>query len=140
MMSLNVIIKPFESLSCILSYHLTLRNYRFLTLLALICCLHTYLQKQSPGGTLETNCFEKFYKFCRLSNLFTRDSGVSCVLSSSHPEVFSKKAVLNIFSNFTGKHLCQGLFLIKLMAGGLQLIKKEADFCKGVSQLLLQNF
>ena len=33
---------------------------------------------------------------------------------SSRPEVFFKKGVLRNFSKFTGKHLYQGLFLIKL--------------------------
>ena len=35
---------------------------------------------------------------------------------SSHPEVFYKKGVLKNFSKFTGKHLRQSLFLIKLLA------------------------
>ena len=34
------------------------------------------------------------------------------------PEVFCKKGVLRNFAKFTGKHLCQSLFLIKLQAGG----------------------
>ena len=33
---------------------------------------------------------------------------------SSRPEVFSKKGVLRIFAKFTGKHLCQSLFLNKV--------------------------
>ena len=40
---------------------------------------------------------------------------------SSYPKVFYKKGVLRNFVKFTGKHLCQGLFLIKLPAWGLQL-------------------
>ena len=32
------------------------------------------------------------------------------------PEVFCKKGVLKNFANFTGKHLCWSLFLIKLQA------------------------
>ena len=38
------------------------------------------------------------------------------VKRSSHPEVFCEKSVLRIFAKFTGKHLCQSLFLIKLQA------------------------
>ena len=34
----------------------------------------------------------------------------------SCPEVFCKKGVLRNFAKFTGKRLCQGLFLIKLHA------------------------
>ena len=37
----------------------------------------------------------------------------------SRPEVFCKKGFLKDFAKFTGKHLCQGLFLIKLQALGL---------------------
>ena len=32
------------------------------------------------------------------------------------PAVFCKKVVLRNFAKFTGKHLCQSLFLIKLQA------------------------
>ena len=35
---------------------------------------------------------------------------------SSRPEVFCKKGVLRIFAKFTGKHLCQSLFL-NIVAG-----------------------
>ena len=35
---------------------------------------------------------------------------------SSRPEVICKKTVLKIFAKFTGKSLCQSLFLIKLQA------------------------
>ena len=34
---------------------------------------------------------------------------------SSHPEVFCKKGVLRNFAKFTGKHLCQSLFLNKVV-------------------------
>ena len=37
---------------------------------------------------------------------------------SSRPEMFCKKCLLENFANFTGIHLCQSLFLIKLQAGG----------------------
>ena len=33
---------------------------------------------------------------------------------SSRPDVFCRKGVLRNFAKFTGKHLCQSLFLIKL--------------------------
>ena len=41
------------------------------------------------------------------------------------PEVFCKKGVLKNSTNFTGKHLCWGLFLIKLQALGLKLFSCE---------------
>ena len=34
--------------------------------------------------------------------------------SSSHSEMFSKKGVLRNFAKFTGKHLCQSLFINKV--------------------------
>ena len=55
--------------------------------------------------------------------------------------MFCKKGVLRNFAKFTGKHLCQSLFLIKLQASGLQqacnFIKKKTlaqvfscEFCE----------
>ena len=38
----------------------------------------------------------------------------SRLFRSSFPEVFCKKGVLKSFANFTGKHLCQSLFLNKV--------------------------
>ena len=56
---------------------------------------------------------------------------------SSHRRCTVKKGVVRNFVKFTGKHLCRGLFLIKLQAWGLQLYKKETPaqvfsckFCK----------
>ena len=43
----------------------------------------------------------------------------------SSRQVFYKKGVLRNFSKFTGKHLCQRLFLIKLQAAW-NFIKKES--------------
>ena len=34
---------------------------------------------------------------------------------SSHPEVFSRKSVLNICSRFTGEHSCRSAISIKLL-------------------------
>ena len=47
------------------------------------------------------------------------------------PEMFCKKRVLRNFAKFTGKHMCQRLFLINLQASGLQLYQKR-DSGKGV--------
>ena len=44
---------------------------------------------------------------------------------SSCPEVFYKKGVLKNFAKFTGKHQCQRLFLIKLLAEACNFIKKR---------------
>ena len=57
-------------------------------------------------------------------------------IKSSRPEVFCKKGVLGNFTKFTGKHLCQSLFLNKV-AGLCNFIKKETlaqvfscEFCE----------
>ena len=39
------------------------------------------------------------------------------------PEVFYKKAVLENFAKFTGKHLCQSSFFNKV--GGMQIYQKR---------------
>ena len=44
---------------------------------------------------------------------------------SSRPEVFCKKGILKNFTQFTGKHLCQSLFLIQLQAEACNVIKIE---------------
>ena len=44
---------------------------------------------------------------------------------SSRPEVFCKNGVLKNFATFTGKHLCQSLFLIKLQPNTCNFIKKR---------------
>ena len=41
------------------------------------------------------------------------------IFRSSRPEVFCKKGVLRNSAKFTGKYLCQRLFLIKLQASAL---------------------
>ena len=52
-------------------------------------------------------------------------------LQKQPPEVFRKKDVLKNFKNFTGKHLCWSIFLIKLQTCGSVL----KNICK---RLLLQ--
>ena len=64
----------------------------------------------------------KLCYWCRLQNETTNHIFVECKFAieiwsdlkgfrSSHPEVFCKKGVLSNFAKFTGKHLCQSLFL-----------------------------
>ena len=55
------------------------------------------------------------------------------IYRSSRPEVFCKKGVLRNFAKFTGKHLCQSLFFIKV--AGLHFVKKET-----LSQVFPVNF
>ena len=47
---------------------------------------------------------------------------------SSRPEVFCEKGVLTNFGKFTGKHLCQNLFLITLQACEFSEISKNTFF------------
>ena len=56
-------------------------------------------------------------------------------------QIFLKIGILKSFANFTGKHLCWGLFLKNLQAEGLQLRKKKspiAVFCCEVC-IILKN-
>ena len=67
-------------------------------------------------------------------HLWTADFENQCIsdkFRSSHPEVFCKKDVLRNFPKFSGKHLRQSLFLIRLQAW---------DSCTGVSLWILWNF
>ena len=50
----------------------------------------------------------------RTSKFFHHSCWYFSTARSSHPEVFCKKGVLSNFIKFTGKHLCQGLFLNKV--------------------------
>ena len=43
----------------------------------------------------------------------------------SRPEVFREKDVLESFTKFTGKYLCQSLFYNKVADSGLQLYQKR---------------
>ena len=56
------------------------------------------------------------------------------------PEVFCEKNVLKNFAEFTGKHLCQSLFLNKDADLSLQQIYEKRDSETGVFLLILRNF
>ena len=60
-----------------------------------------------------------------------------CSLSwKQPPEAFRKKVALKNFANFTGKHLCWSLFLIKLQAQG-PFLKRDSN--TGVFQSNFRN-
>ena len=66
---------------------------------------------------------------------------------SSRPEVFCKKGVLGNPTKFTGKHLCQSLFLIKLQASGTfrGTFRSPSNvydraICKNYQHFLVVNF
>ena len=53
--------------------------------------------------------------------------GTKCVITrSSRSQIFFKIGVLKDFANFTGKHLCCSLFLIKLQARPAALLKRNS--------------
>ena len=59
-----------------------------------------------------TYCHEESFKFNRLS-LFPNSDLIESMKKSSHRGCSVKKSVIRNFAKFTGKHLCQSLFLIK---------------------------
>ena len=46
---------------------------------------------------------------------------------SSHRRFSAKQGVLKNFANFTGKHRCWSLFLIKLQARSAALLKRDSS-------------
>ena len=65
-------------------------------------------------------CFSEFWR--ALLSLNTRfEIRLFPLLPTSCPELFCKEGILKSFAKFTGKHLCQNLFLIKLQTEGLLL-------------------
>ena len=67
--------------------------------------------------------FAKIVKSSTPLTLFARSSVLSIWQGyrSNRPEVLCKNGVLRNFAKFTGKHLRQSLFLIKLQASGVSL-------------------
>ena len=59
--------------------------------------------------------YESFF-FMLTKEFFVRKLHVSCGVRSSSSQIFFKKAVLKLFSNFTGKSLYWSFFLINLQA------------------------
>ena len=57
---------------------------------------------------------------------------------SSRPDVFYEKGVLRIFAKFTGKHLCQSLFLKKI--AGLRLWHRHRCFPVNFAKFLRTYF
>ena len=75
--------------------------------------------------------------FLQNSSQKCRSSCLQMFFRSSCLEVFCKKDVLRNFPKFTGKHLCQSLFIYMVAGQGRQLYLKSdpgtavsCDFCK----------
>ena len=49
-------------------------------------------------------------------------------LRSSHPEVFLKKGALEIYSKFTGEHLCRSVISIKLLCNFIEVTLRDDGF------------
>ena len=64
-------------------------------------------------------CFLEDQRFLDISNEF--HLYVLRLVQEQPSEVFYVKRCFRNFTKFTGKHLCQSIFLIKLQASGLQL-------------------
>ena len=81
--------------------------------------------KETKGCMKLNRCFANLLTKLNLKMITTsqvavnknkHDLSMIADIRSSRPEVFCKKGVLRNFTKFTGKHLCQSLFLIKLQA------------------------
>ena len=66
---------------------------------------------------------------------------------TSRQEVLYKKGLLKNFTKFKGKHPCQSLFLIKLLASNCNFIKKETlaqvlscEFCEISKNIFREHF
>ena len=80
----------------------------------------------------EISCVSLGYLFCRLKI----ESFFSAVFRSSHWRCSVRKGVIRNFAKFTGKYMCQSLFLITLQARPATLLKKRlahvfsCEFCE----------
>ena len=71
-----------------------------------------------------TSILKASYGFTFWPVTFVKPEGTVSVISShicSHQRCSVKKDVLKNFANFTGRHLCWSLFLIKLQSPGAVL-------------------
>ena len=78
-------------------------------------------------GPYQTSIMELFcgHYYRKKTSIIDIDRVLNTPLRSSRLQIFFKSGVLKNFANFTGKHLCLNLFLIKLQASRLQLYQKE---------------
>ena len=73
--------------------------------------------------TLITSCFRPANI---AKNNFLRTTFLQNTARSSCLQMFFKTSIINIFSNFIGKHLCWSLILKNFQAEGLQLHEKKS--------------
>ena len=70
-------------------------------------------------------------------NLYEEDNDI---IRSSRSPVFLKIGVLKKFAIFTGKHLCWGLFLIKLLGFYSKEAPKQVFSCEHIVKILSTPF
>ena len=84
------------------------------TTTAVLKNLAIFTVKQLCQSLFITSCTMR-YTILLKKRLQYRTFPVNCAkFGSSRSEMFCKKGVLKNFANFTGKHLCQSLFLKKV--------------------------
>ena len=64
------------------------------------------------GSISETDLVESFKSLVFVVRRVLREKNENNVHESSHRRCFVRKGVLKNFAKFTGKHLCQSLFLV----------------------------
>ena len=83
------------------------------------------------AGKMRTRITPNKYSFYAVIHMTSKlvQSGLCLhrIERSSCLEIFCKKGVLETFAKFTGTHLCQGLFLIKLQASCSKLTIKTTE-------------
>ena len=62
-------------------------------------------------------CYNRYQIMSSVKKWSSAEKGRSCCL-----DVFCEKGIFSNFAKFTGKHLCQGLFLIKLQTAGCRTL------------------
>ena len=80
-----------------------------------------------------------FISICRIFQLVNLPS-ILLIWRSRRSQMFFKIRVLKNFANFTGKHLCWSLFLIKLQDLSYRPTLLKKDFNTGVFLWKLQKF
>ena len=81
-------------------------------------CESTYQFSENTGKTFEKLLYNFFLKNKFLSDVHAEPCQTS---RSSHPEVFSEKGVLKIYSKFAGEHPCRSAISIKVQSNFIEI-------------------
>ena len=85
------------------------------------------------------NIWSDYLEIFRETNIFLSQRDNVLSLRSSRSQMLFKVDALKNFANFTGKHLCWSLFLIKFIKTRLQLRHFPATFMKFLRKPFSQN-